>query len=223
MEQQNNQNQRPSLPIIDLLFGLLDRLFKDNATGKVLASRVATIVILFILALIWVKGESLMTIYKEASFENYSRIVQKDKDQKFVTTSLEQLQIVHVSADADFSAVYSFRPRNLNYFVDLVAYEGRLPVTVNEQNLGGFPIDKTSNEYSTHLGGVVFESRTEFVFLPTKMKETGLKYMYSCPYFNLDNVYSGTVAMYWYQEPVLDKDKLKLICGTAARTLGRAK
>lgn len=221
--QKPQNNQTSGLPVIDLVFGLLDRLFKDNATGKVLASRVATVIILFLLAFVWVKGEQLMTLYKESKYETYSSIVQKNKDQKFESASLEQLQIAHVSSGADFSAVYSFRPRNLNYFVDLVAYEGKLPSTVDERNLGGYPVDKTSHEYATHLSGNSFETIDEFVFLPSRQKTVEIKYMYSCPVFNLDNVYSGTVALYWYDEVKIEKKRLAAICGQAARTLGRSR
>ena len=228
MSTDNNQNQNPEqkntgIPVFDFIFGLLDHIFKDNATGKVLASRVATVVVLFILAFVWVKGEQLMTVYKESRYETYSEIVQKNKDQKFESSSLEQLQIAHVSSGANFSAVYSFRPRNLNYFVDLVAYEGKLPSTVDERNLGGYPVDKTSLEYQTHLSGKEFETSDEFVFLPSRQKTVEIKYMYSCPVFNLDNVYSGTVALYWYDEVKIEKKRLAAICGQAARTLGRSR
>ena len=49
--------------------------------------------------------------------------------------------------------------------------------------------------------------------------------MFACPYFNLDNVYSGSVEMYWYggKEPDIDKQRLAGICSQAARSLGRAK
>lgn len=225
MEKENKpqQNQTSGLPITDVIFGLLDRLFKDNATGRVLASRVATVVVLFVLAFVWVKGEQLMTVYKESRYETYAEVMQKDKDARFDTVALEQLQIVHVSSGADFSAVYSFRPKNFNYFVDLVAYEGQLPASVDPKNLGGFPIDKTSAEYSKHLSGANFNSETEFKYLPTTGHEEDIKYMLSCPYFNMDNVYSGTVAMYWFKKPVHSEEKLGAICGQAVRALGRAR
>ena len=225
MEKENKpqQNQTSGLPITDVIFGLLDRLFKDNATGKVLASRVATVVVLFILAFVWTKGDQIMNIYKESRYETYAEVMQKDKDARFDTVALEQLQIVHVSSGADFSAVYSFRPKNFNYFVDLVAYEGQLPASVDPKNLGGFPIDKTSTEYSKHLSGANFNSETEFKYLPTTGHEEDIKYMLSCPYFNMDNVYSGTVAMYWFKKPVQSEEKLGAICGQAVRVLGRAR
>lgn len=214
---------RTPIPIVDILFGVLDRLFKDNATGRVLASRVLTVIILFILCLIWYKGDTFMEAYKQSRYETYAKVLQKDRDAKFDSSALEQLQIVHVSSGADFSAVYSFRPKNLNYFVDLIAYEGRLPSTVDEKKLGGYPVDKTSSEYSSHLSGAYFASNSEFAFLPTKKKATDLQYMFSCPYFNLDNVYSGTVSMYWYTPPIIPESRLNAICQQASRTLGRAR
>lgn len=213
-----------SFPITDILFGVLDRLFKDNASGKVLFSRVLVVIILFALVFVWFKSESLMAAYVDSAYEKYDKLIENDRNAKFDNTALEQLQIVHISSGADFSAVYTFRPKNLNYFVDLIAYEGKLPSTLNPKNLGGYPIDKTTAEYSTHLSGRYFWSEKEFVFMPTKTKPPEISYMFSCPYFNLDNVYSGAVEMYWFNKrPALGTDRLTSICGQAARALGRSK
>lgn len=213
-----------SLPITDLVFGVWDRVFKDNATGKVLLSRVFVLIVFFVLGMTWVKSDAILNAYKDSSYETYANIQQKDREARFETTALEQLQIVHVSSGAEFSAIYSFRPKNLNYFVDLIAYEGKLPSTVSEKSLTGFPVDKTSQEYSTHLGGRVFYSEHEFLFLPSKVKTDELKYMFSCPFFNLDNVYAGTVTMYWYEKnKTINTTRLESICDQAARTLGRAR
>lgn len=175
------------------------------------------------MALIWFKGESLTQIYKQSRFEAYAEIISVDKDKRFETTVLEQLQIVHVSSGADFSAVYNFRPRNFNYFVDMTAYEGKLPESIDPKNLGGFPIDKTSDEYQKHLAGANYISNTDFIYLPTTSEENSIKFMYSCPYFNLDNVYSGTVAMYWYDIPKYSEMRLQAICGQASRAIGRTR
>lgn len=216
--------EKTSFSITDILFGVLDRLFKDNASGKVLFSRVFVVIILFALTFVWYKSDSLLTAYVNSTYEKYDSIVQRDRDTKFVNTAIEQLQIVHVSSGSDFSAVYAFRPKNLNYFVDLVAYEGQLPSTIDPKNLGGYPIDKTTPEYSTHVSGRYFWSEKEFVFLPTKKVPPEITYMFSCPYFNLDNVYSGTVEMYWYNSrPIIGTERLTSICGQAVRALGRSK
>lgn len=207
----------------DILFGLLDRIFKDNATGKVLMSRVAVIILLFLMALIWYKGSILLDYYVRAKYDTYTEIIQKERALRFESAALEQLQIVHISSGADFSAVYSFRPKNLNYFVDIIAYEGRLPSTITEKSLGGYPVDKTMDEYIVHLNGRHYYSDSKFAFLPTKKPTPEINYMYSCPYFNLDNIYAGTITMYWYRNDHISNDRLESICAQAARILGRAK
>lgn len=226
MSTNNSQDEKDkksfSIPIVDILFGLLDLLFKD-ANGKVLASRVATLIILFVMAIIWVKGDQIMHTYKESSFENYAKIIQLEKDKQFNTTIQEQLQIVHVSSGSDFSAVYVFRPKNLNYFVDLEVYEGKIPESVDSKNMGGYPVDKTSSEYSVHLSGMSFESKEEFIYLPTTNEDKKVSYMFSCPYFNIDNIYSGSISMYWFSEPKVNKKRLDPICNQAARAIGRSR
>lgn len=209
--------------VTGFVFGLLDRLFKDNATGEVLAGRVVTVIAIFAMFIIWNKSEVLLQLYKDSSFETYTQIVQQQKEKKFDAVVQEQLQIVHVSTGADFSAIYTFRPKNLNYFVDLSLYEGKLPDSLDAKNLGGYPIDKTSPEYSAHLSGEPYETTTDFTYLPTQLTKKDVKYMYSCPYFNMDNVYSGTISMYWFNEPLVSKKRLFAVCNQAARVIGRVK
>ncbi|QQO96444.1 holin T [Acinetobacter phage Minot] len=222
-EKNRNDSHRSSLPVFDFIFGLLDILFKDGATGKLLASRVAALFAVFIMIMIWVKADAIGKLYVEASYEKYAQAIQAERTKRFNATIQEQLQIAHVASGADFSAVYVFRPKNLNYFVDLEVYEGRIPPTVDPKNMGGYPVDKTSNEYIAHLSGQSFTTDSEFGYLPTTEDEKGVTFMYSCPYFNLDNIYSGSVAMYWYQQPRVAKKRLDSICNQAARAIGRAR
>lgn len=212
----------PSISIVDLVFGVLDRLFRDT-TGRVPFTRILSVIVLFVMGLIWYKGPELMSIYKESQYEVYAEMMQKAADEKFDKTAQEQVQIVHVSSGADFTAVYAFRPVNKNFFVDMVAYQGVLPPTLNELNLGGYPIDKTSTEYINHLNGEYFESTTESIFLPTK-KKTEFTYMFSCPYFNLENNYAGNIALYWFTAgPRYSYERLQAICGQAGRMIGRSR
>ncbi|UQS94322.1 holin [Acinetobacter phage AB-Navy71] len=220
---ENRELRRNILPIFDFIFGLLDILFKDGATGKVLASRVAALFAVFIMVMIWVKSDAIGKLYVDASFENYAQALQAERNKRFNATIQEQLQSLHVASNADFSGVYVFRPKNLNYFVDLEVYEGKIPPSVDPKNTGGYPVDKTSNEYIAHLSGQSFSSDSEFNYLPTTEDDKGVAYMYSCPYFNLDNIYSGSVAMYWYERPRIAQKRLDSICNQAARAIGRAR
>lgn len=209
--------------IIDGFFGLLDRLFRD-ANGKTLMQRVLVLASLFLMALVWVKGDIIIQAYKDSRYDTYSKLVDTERNNKFEYTAKDQIQILQGSSKADLAAIYSFRPKDMNYFVDMVTYQGMLPQVVDPKNLGGYPIDKQSQEYNEHITGSSFTSTTDFVYLPTKEKANQIKYMYSCPLFNLENVYSGSIEMYWYNNvPVNEDKKLFLICNQVARVLGRVR
>lgn len=199
---------------------ILDRLFKDASTGEVVFYRAMMLVLLFILAFAWYNNDKLFSLYKETRYDSYQEVLNKEKEKKFMSAAQEQLQIAHVSTGADFSAIFSYRPRNLNFFVDTITYEGKLPSEIDDRVMSGYPIDKTSEEYMTHLTGRAYESTTNNLFLPTRL-EPKFAYGYSCPFFNLDNVYSGSISLFWKSPPKIDKVKIGIICDQAARTLGR--
>ena len=205
------------------LFGGVLRLIYKDASPELLVYRVLVFIILAMMFFVWYSKNELFELYKETKYDNYAYVLQAERDRNFDNAAQEQLQIVHISTYADFSAVFSFRPKNLNYFVDLIAYEGKLPNKIDEKNLGGFPINKTSDEYRTHLMGKSFTSTTEFQYIPSKQKGLGedFAYMYSCPIFNLDNVYSGTISLAWRKKPTIDRETLDTLCNQSARTLGR--
>lgn len=202
---------------------VLRAIFTTKNT-ELLVLRVFAAVVLSILAFVVYSKNELFALYKETRYETYAHVLQVEKDRNFDNAAQEQLQIVHVSADADFSAVFSFRPKNLNYFVDLVAYEGKLPHTIDEKNLGGFPINKTSEEYRRHLLGRSYFTDKDFQYIPSrekKLENIDIGFMYSCPIFNLDNVYSGSIAIAWKNKPDIDIENLDTLCNQSARILGR--
>ncbi|WWP71645.1 holin [Escherichia phage FL04] len=202
---------------------VLRAIFTTKST-ELLVLRVFAAVVLSILAFVVYSKNELFALYKETRYETYAHVLQVEKDRNFDNAAQEQLQIVHVSADADFSAVFSFRPKNLNYFVDLVAYEGKLPHTIDEKNLGGFPINKTSEEYRRHLLGKSYFTDKDFQYIPSrekKLENIDIGFMYSCPIFNLDNVYSGSIAISWKNKPDIDIENLDTLCNQSARILGR--
>ena len=202
---------------------VLRAIFTTKST-ELLVLRVFAAVVLSVIAFVVYSKNELFELYRETRYETYAHVLQVEKDRNFDNAAQEQLQIVHASADADFSAVFSFRPKNLNYFVDLVAYEGRLPDTIDEKNLGGFPINKTSDEYKKHLLGRSFFTDKEFQYIPSKEKKLGsidIGYVYSCPIFNLDNVYSGSIAVAWKNKPDIEIEDLDTLCNQSARILGR--
>lgn len=189
-------------------------------TWKQLFIKLIFIITLFIMGLVWYKWDDLFSVWKTASVIDIPAL-EIERAKKFESASIEQLKIVHLTTGADFSAVFAFRPRNTNYFVDIVAYEGKLPPEIDPKNLGGYPIDKTSEEYNRHVNGLAFISDAASSYLPTR-EFVPVAYTYSCPYFNLENYYSGSILMEWYiKKPDITDTRLTIVCSQAARTLGR--
>lgn len=217
-----NQTQETQVPgRAGILMEILDRLFKDAVTGEIVFYRAILLILVFILGFSWYNKDEIFKVYRDTRFQNYQEILQAERDRKFEVATQEQLQIAHVSSRADFSVVFSFRPRNLNYFVDMVATEGKTPADLVDMEKGGYPINKTSNEYMVHLSGRHFSNYKDFAFLPAGHNE--FEYMYSCPIVNMDNVYAGAVSMFWRKKPVMNENKLFIICNQAERLLSRAR
>lgn len=192
-------------------------------TWKQLFIKLFLIITIFVMLIIWYKWDDVFSVWKNTPTAVIDlQSLELEKAKKFESASIEQLNIVHLTTGADFSAVFAFRPKNINYWVDILAYQGKLPQEVDPKNLGGYPIDKTSEEYNSHVNGLYFISSTKASsYLPTK-EVIPVVYTFSCPYFNLDNYYSGSVLMEWYKKkPELTDTRLMIVCNQAARTLGR--
>lgn len=191
-------------------------------TWKQLLIKIILIMVMFLMVVTWYKWTDIFPMIKGALVVD-TRAIEMERTEKFNQSALEQLSIVHLTSNADFSAVLAFRPKNINYFVDIVEYQGKLPSQIDPKNLGGYPIDKTSEEYTNHINGLYYSSTTASSYLPTR-DFVPVAYTFSCPYFNLDNYYSGSVLMEWYaKRPDIPDMKINIICGQAARILGRAR
>jgi len=192
-------------------------------TWKQLFIKLLLIITIFVMLVIWYKWDDIFSVWKNVPTAVIDlQTLELEKAKKFESASIEQLNIVHLTTGADFSAVFAFRPKNINYWVDILTYQGKLPQEVDPKNLGGYPIDKTSEEYNSHVNGLYFISSTKSSsYLPTK-EVIPVVYTFSCPYFNLENYYSGSVLMEWYKKkPELTDTRLMIVCNQAARTLGR--
>ncbi|WJZ28152.1 holin [Serratia phage 92A1] len=217
MEQTTQTNSGGRLGFLSDVLGMI---FNSTSTGQMFGKTVI-VLILFLSCFAWLKWDALSKLYVDSRYETFMHMEQEKKNIKFIAAAQEQLAIVHSTSGADFSAVYSLRPTNMNYFVDLVAFEGRLPEAIDPKNMGGFPVDKTSEEYVAHLNGRYFSSTHDFVFIPSKKKVTDYAYIFSCPFFNLDNAYAGSISLMWGEKPDIQYSRLESLCGQSGRILGR--
>lgn len=204
-----------NIAFVDKVLNFITRI----RTWKQLFISLIFVIIIFFMVVVWYKWDDLFSVWKTTKIDIPALELEQTK--KFESASIEQLRYIQLTTGADFSAIFAFRPKNINYFVDIVNYDGRLPLQIDPKNLGGYPIDKLSDEYAQHINGLIYISTAASPYLPTKEK-VPVVYTYSCPYFNLDNFYSGSILMEWYKnKPEVSDVRLNITCNQAARTLGR--
>lgn len=210
--------------LMELVFGLFDRLTvaKD---GRSRVFNLLTLLMIFFIVFTVYQWDEIKSLYKETRYEVFIEAISFERNQAYLQTVQQQLQILYANSGADLTLVYEYYPPNHHYFYNAVFYEGKLPDGVKLESMKAIPVDKTSNEYITHLNGLNYDSNEAFKFFPPELTKD-FKYIFSCPIFNLSNVYSGNVTMVWYNEPELDEKKindLRAKCFQSARVLGRAK
>lgn len=208
----------------ELVFGLFDRLTvaKD---GRSRLFNLLSLMMIFFIAFTVYQWDEIKHLYQETRFEFYIEAVEFERNKNYLTTVQQQLQILYINSKADLTVVYEYYPPNQHFFYNVIFFEGALPEGKRIEDVQAVPIDKTSEEYMTHLNGLPFMSDTKFKFFPDELRDA-FQYVYSCPIFNLNNVYAGNISMVWYNKPDLDEQDYKdlhTMCFQSSRVLGRSK
>lgn len=211
--------------VIELVFKIFD-ILTTAKDGKSRVFNIIVMLVIFFVGFTVYQWEDLKSIYKETRFETYQETLDFDRNNSFLSTAQQQLQILYTNSKADLTVVYEYYPPNKHFFYSALFYEGMLPDGLGDiDKFQSVPIDKTTVEYRKHMGGLHYTSTEEFTFFPSEFNDK-FSYIFSCPIFNLDNVYSGNISMIWYETPNLNKedlDDLNSLCFQSSRVLGRSK
>lgn len=165
--------------------------------------------------------------YKEAQRLEYPKLA-KNK---------AELLFYQVSPSEVFVAEYN--PKFINEYQTMVASVGSL--NISAMDIRDQSINKNSTAYAVHLQqeDYAWEVKApnqyswvkgDFITSGVEYSRLGIKYLYTCPIFNLDNMYSGYIGIAWREVPYKNnKEKegmeqyLHSICMPASRLLGRSK
>lgn len=211
--------------ILELIFGIVDRLISAGDLKTRIYNMVAMLVI-FLMVFTAYQWEDLRSFVIEAKYDSFREALVLEREERFEIVVQQQVQILHINTKADLTLVYEYYPPQQYLFFNALFYDGKLPGELYDvSRIEELPIDKTSSEYKTHVSGNSFISSEEFSFFPSDLNDS-FGFIFSCPIFNLDNVYSGNISMLWYENPEYNKEKLESIdfmCTQSARFLGRAK
>jgi hypothetical protein len=215
---------------------LFQGLFSNIKDSKTLALRTVTMFIVLISYLIIMNQGELVQFAQTFSRSTVIEQVQGEREANFPKVAKERATMLFAQSRADEVVVAEYKPRFVNNYQDIVAWEGRLNVDPNQ--VLNSVLDKNSQMYSLHLLGKHFSyafkeekwGDGKFVTSGTEYTSIGAKFIYTCPIFNLDNSYSGYIGLVYRELPFLSEDEqhkieeyLARICTPHARALGRKK
>lgn len=186
--------------------------------------RVGSIFALIISVFLYNQQDALVNVWRETRLENVHEKIKEQRLKEFPIIAKEQVQIQYSVVKQDLVAIYEYKPIGKNNFADLIEYEGKLRENLDVNSLRNLPVNKSQKEYQDHLTGRNYdgnEQQRSILF----NGDYSVKRIYSCPIYNLDNVYYSKLVFIWYNEEskMPDEDDLEAQCLSQSRILGRAK
>ncbi|AQT25248.1 holin [Providencia phage vB_PreS_PR1] len=206
--------------------------------GKSPGALLANVVSVFVavcLYLIVMHFPALIQWGQSLSTTSVLREIQAQREDKFPAVAREKAMALFLQTQADAVFVMKYEPEAVNDYQRVLVWEGKMPL--EKIDYEPKPVDKSSELYSTQLAGenlaVRWDMESEYFKgrnIPT-FRNQNFDFVYTCPFFNLNNIYSGYIGIAWNELPMKVEDKQSLlnyeeylgkICNSASRYLGRS-
>lgn len=221
----------------DVISSILDALFTHIKDAKSLALYSVTMFIALLSYLILANQVELISFAKNFSRTTIIEQLATERSMVFPKIAKERATMLYTQANADAVFIAEYKPKFVNNYQDIIAWEGG--IAINPTKLLNIVIDKTSSVYQQHVQGknVAYDfssdvswSADNFITSGKEYRDLNVKYLYTCPIFDLDNSYSGYIGIGYLDSPYTDPAEKKMIeayldriCTPHARALGRKK
>lgn len=212
------------------LWNLVSTFLSEAKDPKTLLFRMATTFILILIFNLISNPEFFLEAAKQVSREAVMEQLTNERTDKFPKLARERVSLIISQSRADLVLVTKYDPKYVNSREVVIAAEG--PAYSKDIVLVPHTVDKTTELYQIHLVGrdvaLRLDSVNEYDYLVhdtfERFRKLGISFMYTCPYFDLDNLYTGYIAIGWKERPKVDNIEAYLfkICAPHARALGRS-
>lgn len=218
---------------MDKFLQLLTVLVAEIKNPTTFLLRMMGAILCVILWLIITNTSEVISYLKTFSTSSVLRDVQEQRITNFPSVAREKSMMLFSQTGADAVFVMKYKPEAINDYQNIIAWEGNKPI--DQYDLGDKAVDKTSELYRRHLDGFNYSFT---ISTPAKssyygksfpvLKNIKFSFVYTCPYFNLNNIYSGYIGMGWENIPVEPQDMegfkeyLSKLCDPQRRALGRS-
>lgn len=218
---------------MDKFLQLITLLLQEAKDPASLLKRLLTLLVGLVIYLFIANTSEVMSYLKTFSTTAVLQDVKAQRSLEFPNVAREKAMILFSQTRADAVFVVKYKPEAINDYQTIIAWES--DVQLDKSDLADKAVDKTSMLYRSHLDDLNFAvdarekdlSRWSGTGLPT-FRTINFDYVYTCPYFNLNNIYAGYIAIAWQKYPLMNEDMgmfndyMAKICASPQRSLGRS-
>lgn len=171
----------------EALAAVFQALFSDVKDAKTLALRALTMFIALLSYIVIMNQGELLQFAKNFSRSTVIEQVQGERIAKYPRVAKERATMLYTQSNADEIVIAEYKPRFVNNYQDIIAWEGRL--TVNPNEVLNRVLDKGSVMYTAHVQGLNFEYEfdsgrkwSDSMFVTSGQEYTNMqaKYIYTC-------------------------------------------
>lgn len=208
------------------IVGYMMKLLSEVRDPKTFLLRSLTIVVLLIGWLVIDNPDAVLKYASSMTRESVVASLEKERLERASVIAKERVSLIYGQVYADVVYLSTYQPKQQNDYLEIVAREG---------DAGGPSLDmrtklivrKTSKMYLTHLASrnFIFDAKVDtydaLLYNPTRLEEGGIEFIYTCPIYSLDNIYTGHIGIGYRKRPDLPVGFLESVCVPNARAVGR--
>jgi hypothetical protein len=209
------------------LLAYMANLLSEVKDPKTFFLRTLTMLVLVMGYALVENPEAVLTIATGFTREAVIASLEKERFAKMPVISKERVSLIYGQVYADLVYVATYDPKQQNDYLTVIAREGEAGAASFDMRTK-LVIRKSSIMYLEHLSSRNFvldlESNgyAKLLFSSSRLEEVGIKFLFTCPIYSADNIYSGHIGIGYKDRPrVTSLGFLESICRPNARAIGR--
>lgn len=210
------------------LLAYMVKLLSEVKDPKTFFLRTLTMLVLIFGYTLVENPDALLKVAKEFTRESVVESLETERLTLLPIIAKERVNLIYGQVYADVVYVSTYNPKQQNDYLSIIAREGEAGAPAFDMRTK-LVIKKASKMYLEHLSSRTYtldvalgDKYDNLLFNTTRLEEAGIKYLFTCPIYSIDNIYSGHIGIGYREAPeILYPGFLESICNPNARAIGR--
>jgi hypothetical protein len=218
-----------------ILLKYLTTLLSEIKDPKSLLLRTATVVVFLLGYFVIENPDAFLKVTKEFTREAMVKSIEEERLAQAPIVAKERAALIYGQLGADLVYIATYDPKQQNDYLTIIAREGAAGPAAFDMRIR-MVVKKTSKMYLDHLSSKTYIMNitddeynqadplgySDLLFNGLKLQESGIRYLFTCPIYSSDNIYSGHIGIGYKREPNnIAPGLFETICYPNARAVGR--